>query len=163
MSAQPCPSPPPAVQTGVVVFSAAEFKTAYPAFTTVADGLLQGDFDAAALFLNNSCCSVVKDVNKRQRLLYLLTAHIAVLMQGENGKPPSGLVGRIDKATEGSVSVSAAYVSQMSMTEAYFAQTQYGVLFWLLTATLRSFRYIPPPAQCCGPYPGNPWSRGGWY
>jgi hypothetical protein len=150
-----------------VQFNAAEFKTAYPAFATVADALLQGDFDAATLFLNNSCCSVVRDANVRQRLLYMLTAHIAALLQGENGKPPSGFVGRISEGREGTVAASAEYASEMTMSEAYFAQTQYGAMFWLGTAPYRSFHYVAAPNRgCVGGLPGIvtpgfPWGSGG--
>lgn len=162
MSITPCTTPPAAIVRGVVVFEPAVFKTQYPAFATVADALLQIDFDIATMFLNNSCCSIVQDANIRTRLLYLLVAHIATLLQGQNGQSPSGLIGRVDSATEGSVSVSAAYIDAMSMSEAYFSQTQYGVMFWMATAGYRSFHYVPAPQQYFGPgfnpasrFPGN--------
>lgn len=164
MSISPCPSPTPQPVRGIVVFEPAVFKVQYPMFATVADGLLQGDFDIATMFLNNSCCSVVKDAAVRERLLYLLVAHIAALLQGQNGKPPSGLVGRIDKASEGTVSISASYITEMSMSEAYFSQTPFGVMFWMATVGYRSFHYIPAPANACigrGPgflFPGYPGS-----
>lgn len=152
-----CPSPAPQPVRGIVQFAAVEFKTAYPAFATVADALLASDFDIATLFLNNSCCSVVKDANVRLKLLYMVTAHIAALLQGENGKPPSGVVGRVASATEGSVSASLAYASEMSMSEAYFSQTQYGAMFWQATAGYRMFYYVPAPADACvGRMPGFP-------
>jgi hypothetical protein len=151
----PCPPATPEVR-GVVEFDATEFKGDYPAFATVDNGLLQADFDIATLFLNNSCCSVVKDANKRQVLLYLLTAHIAALLQGANGQPPSGIVGRVDSAREGSVSVSASYAAEMSMSEAYFSQTQWGAAFWQATVAYRMGGYYTPgPAQACiGGLPG---------
>ena len=149
MAIDPCPSPAPAIQRGIVRFEPAAFKVAFPAFATVADGLLEGDFAIATMFLNNSCCSVVKDAPTREKLLNLLVAHIATLLQGANGVAPSGLVGRVDKAAEGSVSVSASYVNEMSMSEAYFAQTQYGAMFWTATASYRAFHYVPPPANAC--------------
>lgn len=161
MTVAACPSPAPQPVHGVVVFNAPEFVAAYPAFATIANGILQGDFDIATMFLGNSCCSVVQDANIRQRLLYLVTAHIAALMQGENGKPPSGFVGRVDQATEGTVSVSASYVNEMSMSEAYFTQTQYGAMFWMATAQYRAFHYVPAPQQVCGPV-GFPWGFGRW-
>lgn len=160
MTIAACPSPAPQPVHGVVVFDAAEFKAAYPAFATIVDALLQVDFDIATLFLGNSCCSIVQDAAIRQRLLYLVTAHIAALMQGENGKPPSGIVGRVDQAAEGSVSVSASYVNDMSMSEAYFSQTQYGAMFWMATAGYRAFHYVPAPASCFNTgfrTPGFPW------
>lgn len=149
MPVVPCPSPIPPIVKGVVVFDPVEFVAAYPAFATLTNAAMQMDFDIATLFLNNSCCSIVKDANIRQRLLYMVTAHIAALLQGENGKPPSGIVGRVDKASEGTVSVSAAYVNDMSMSEAYFSQTPYGAMFWTATANYRAFHYIPAPLNAC--------------
>lgn len=149
MTVVACPPAPPQPTRGIVEFDETEFKTAYPAFATVAGTALQGDFDVATMFLANTCCSVVRDANIRQRLLYLVTAHIAALLQGQNGQPPSGIVGRIDKAAEGTVSVSAAYVTEMSMSEAYFAQTQYGAMFWTATAGFRAMHYVPAPQQGC--------------
>jgi hypothetical protein len=159
MSVIPCPSPAPQPVFGVVVFEPAAFKTKFPAFATVADALLQADFDLATLFLNNSCCSIVRDANVRETLLNLLVAHIATLLQGANGQAPSGLVGWVSGATEGSVSVQASYITQMSMSEAYFSQTPYGLIFWQATARFRSFTYIPPPN--CGPA-GYGGLRGRW-
>jgi hypothetical protein len=144
----------------VVTFSPTAFKTAYTAFATVSDADLNLDFMAAELFLNNSCCSIVKDAVKREKLLNLLVAHLATLLQGANGQPPSGLVGRIDKAQEGTVSVSASWAADMSMSEAYFSQTQYGAMFWQATAMYRTFHYIAPPANpCMGAGLGR---SGGW-
>lgn len=151
----PCPPATPEVR-GIVQFNAVEFKAAYPAFATVDDGLLQSAFDVATLFLNNSCCSVVKDANKRQTLLYMLTAHVAALFYGANGQPPSGIVGRVNSAREGSVSVSAAYANDMNMSEAYFSQTPWGAAFWQATVAYRMGGYYTPgPTQACiGGLPG---------
>lgn len=163
MSISPCPVPAPVVVKGVVVFEPAAFKALYPAFATVADGVLTGYFSIATIFLNNSCCSVVQDATVRERLLNLLVAHIAALLSGENGKPPSGIVGRVDNAREGTVSVSASYASEMSMTEAYFAQTPYGVMFWQGTLAFRTMMYFPAPANVCfGRGPGLLGPSGGW-
>lgn len=159
MAIDPCPSPAPQSVHGVVTFNPATFKAKYPAFATVADALLTGDFELAQLFLNNSCCSVVRDANVRETLLNLLVAHIATLLQGANGQAPSGLIGWVSGATEGSVSVQASYISQMSMSEAYFSQTPYGLIFWQATARFRSFLYVPAPTCGLGGYGGL---RGRW-
>lgn len=167
MPVVPCPSPVPPITRGVVTFDPAAFIVLYPAFATVAPDVLTGYFSIAELFLNNSCCSVVKDANVRERLLNLLVAHIAALLSGENGNPPAGLVGRVDKAAEGTVSVSASYVTEMSMSEAYFSQTQYGAMFWTATAGYRAFHYVPAPVDMCigrGPGffgPSSRWPGGG--
>src|SRR6201999_4036529 len=80
-------------------------------------------------------------------LLSLLTAHITALKDGSNGQPPPGIVGRVDKATEGSVSVSAD-MGTMAYGQAYYMQTQWGALYWQATARYRTMRYIPAPPVC---------------
>jgi hypothetical protein len=165
MSITPCPSsttPTP----GVVVFVPADFKTAYPAFATVADAALQVSFQLATLQLNNSCCSRMKDANERELLLNLLTAHITALKDGQNGQPPPGVVGRIDKATEGSVSVSTAMDTAGQKGKDYYAQTQWGMLYWMSTAKYRTAVYIPAPPVCADfnggiGFPGSFWPNGG--
>lgn len=156
MAIDPCPAVPTPIQRGVVRFDRTEFDAAYPAFATLTDAQLQSAFDVSTLFLNNSCCSIVQDAAQRQVLLYMLTAHVATLVYGANGQPPSGIVGRVDSAREGSVSVSAAYAAEMSMSEAYFSQTQYGAMFWQATVAYRMGGYYTPgPVQACiGGLPG---------
>lgn len=128
----------------VVVFDPAAFKAAYPAFVSVPDAQLQNYFDLATLYLSNTDCSIVQDVNKRQTLLWLLTAHIAFLSGALNPVPGTpGLVGRVSSATEGSVSVSTEY--PMNPNSAWFLQTQWGAAFWQATLSLRSFRYRARP------------------
>lgn len=153
-----CPPNTPPV-TGVVVFVPADFKTAYAMFATVADSALQLNFTLATLILNNTCRSIVVDAAQRETMLYLLVAHITALRNGVNGAPPAGLVGRIDSATEGTVSVSAEYATLVSGSMAWFIQTQWGALFWQITLPFRSFRYIPAPG---GPLGLGDGSLGGW-
>ena len=156
MSIAPCSSAPAPV-SGVVVFEPAVFIVTYPEFSAVSAAALQVNFGLATLILNNSCCSVVSDANVRETLLNVLTAHITALLNGVNGQPVSDLVGRINSATEGSVSVSAEYAAGLSQSQAWFIQTKYGALFWTLTAQYRTMRYIPPPNRCVGvgPYGGR--------
>lgn len=146
MTVQACPPNTPC-QPGVVVFDATEFTTAYPAFATVSGVALGMSFQLATLQLDNSCGSRIQDAAKRQLFLYLLTAHITALKDGQNGQPPSGIVGRVDKATEGSVSVSAD-MGTMVYGQAYYMQTQWGALYWQSTARFRTMVYIPAPITC---------------
>lgn len=138
---------------GAVEFDAAEWRAEYTQFgTPPSDAQLQLYFDLATLILNAGCGSVVQDANMRQRLLYLLVAHIATLVplataQGGGG---AGLVGGVTSATEGTVSVSASWLGEVSASMAWFVQTPYGQLFWQLTSPFRSFRYFPAPG-CGGP------------
>jgi hypothetical protein len=131
----------------VVVFVPATFKAAYTSFATVSDAALNLSFQLATLQLNNSCGSLVCDANLRESLLNLLTAHITALKDGENGNAPAGIVGRVDKAQEGSVSVSAD-MGTVVYGQAYYLQTQWGAMYWQATARFRTMRYIPAPPVC---------------
>lgn len=165
MAKVPCPPVPTPNERGIVVFDPAEFVAAYPAFATLSNLQMASAFAVATIFLNNSCCSIVEDVNVRQVLLYMVTAHVCALIYGENGNAPSGIVGRVNTAREGSVSVGAEYAADMSMSEAYFSQTPYGAMFWQSTVAFRMGGYITPgPSQACiGGLPGytSPFPFGG--
>lgn len=152
MSVVACPPRAPVVH-GVVVFDPAVFIGIFPEFATVDPAALSFNFQLATLVLNNSCCSRVQDAAKRETLLNLLTAHITALRNGVNGQPPAGIVGRVSSATEGSVSVDAE-LGNVPFTAAYFAQTQYGLLFWQATAPWRQFVYVAPPPVCADLEPG---------
>lgn len=131
----------------IVVFDPTEFKLKYPPFKDVDDGFLRTCFDTATLYLSNDDCSVVQNIQKRKHLLYLLTAHIAQLMGALNpGGAPSGGVGRISNATEGSVTVGFDF-GPVSSSQAWYVQTQYGAMYWAATVYLRSFRYIARPTR----------------
>lgn len=162
MAVVACPPNTPPVH-GVVTFDPAVFRALYaPSFNTVLDGALNLNFTLAQLALNNTCRSIVMDANQRETLLNLLVAHITALLNGVNGAPPAGIVGRIDTATEGSVSVSAEFIATAAAQ--WFIQTQWGAMFWQLTLQYRTFRYIPAPPSCCGPGIGGGWpgGRGGF-
>lgn len=153
MSVNPDCSIAPVPVHGVVVFEPAAFKVLYAQFVAVSDATLTFFFDLATLILNNSCRSIVADGVMRERLLNLLVAHIATLQPtatGGGGGSGPALAGVISSATEGTVSVDAVWLSQVSQSMAWFIQTQYGALFWQLTSPFRSFRSVPAP-QCCGP------------
>lgn len=126
-----------APQTGAVVFDTTEFRSQYREFGAVGDLPLALYFDFATTKLSNSKSSVVKDAAIRKRLLYLLVAHIASLF----ARPDR--VGRINDATEGTVNAHLDWSTHVSEAQAYYDQTQYGVLFWQLTAPFRTFRYVP--------------------
>ncbi|KAG0923688.1 hypothetical protein G6F32_014183 [Rhizopus arrhizus] len=129
---------------GIVTFDPAEFKELYPSFASLTDAQLTQSFHLATLYLNNTECSKVPDVAQRKTLLYLLTAHIAKMAYGEGGQSPSGLVGRVSSATEGSVSVSSDYSAPAGSAQ-WYLQTPYGAMYWEATAWLRVGRYVPGP------------------
>lgn len=160
MTIAACPPSTP-VTPGVVVFDFAEFTGIYPEFTTAGSPACGFNFNLATLNLSNCCRSPVPNPAVRQSLLYLLTAHLTFMFTpcGANNNQPSGLVGRVSSASEGSVSVSADFPA--SPNASWFLQTKYGALFWQATASLRTMRYTPAPVGCCGPMgPGG--GAGGW-
>lgn len=126
----------------------ADFRTAFPAFTTLVDTQLNQAFLFATTMLTNTCGSRVKDANLRETLLNMLTAHIAALLFGQNGQPPQGVVGRIDKAAEGSVNVSAVMDTANVYGKDWYVQTVWGGMYWNATAKYRRGRYVVPPPTC---------------
>lgn len=138
------------ITPGIVTFDPNAFCQAYPSFTKVPGAALQNNFNIACTQLNNSYGSVVQDEPTRALLLNLLTAHITALLNGVNGKPATGLVGRISGATQGSVTVQTEFKTD-SEASAFFAQTQWGAAFWMSTVTYRTAQYVIPNDCRYGP------------
>lgn len=136
---------------GVVIFDPAAFKLRYPEFSPVDDALLQQYFTQATIYLDNTDFSRVSDLAVRAMLLNMLVAHIAFLYSGANGQSPSGLVGRIDSASEGSVSVHAD-MPGVTANSAWYMQTKYGADYWNATAPFRTFQYISGHSPSNYPY-----------
>lgn len=129
--------------SGVVVFNVAAFIVQYPAFS-VAGARLQGYFDTATLFLNNTVSSRVSDLTKRSMYLNMLVAHLAELdgvRTPEGAGSQAGKVGRVSSVTEGSVKADLAMTATPG-TAAWYMQTQYGATYWTVTAPYRSMRYL---------------------
>lgn len=123
----------------------------FPAFNTLTEPVVQGYWDIASEMVGNTPCCGLMPVSKRATLLNLLTAHIAQLFSGANGQGPSGMVGRISSATQGSVSVTAAAIGGTSPTAEWYNQTPYGALAWVLLGPYRSARYVPGPSRSFEP------------
>lgn len=132
---------------GVVVFDVDEFRELYPTITAT-DPQLEDYFAIAETFLDNTKCSIVRDLKARKRMLYLLVAHIATLTgMAEQG---NNVVGRISNATEGTVSIGLDY-GTMGNNERWYLQTPWGAMYWQLTKKYRSAVYRlglqPMPVQ----------------
>lgn len=171
MPVVPCPPPTPIV-LGIVTFDVSTFLATYPEFTGFATGTaptqssakLSASFALAQTILNNTCCSAVQDANLRDTLLQMLTAHITFLLYGSddgagNVTPPPGIIGHIDTATEGTVSVAASFGGDGGPTQDWYTATRYGALYWVATSNFRTFIPIPAPAfgpngACAGFGPG---------
>ena len=146
MTIAACP-PSTTVTHGVVVFVPADFKAAFPEFATIADPVLDQNFDMATLVIANTCEGIVCDAVKREKFLNLATAHITQLRNGANGGGSSGLIGQIIAARQGSINIGVAEI-KAGMNQVWFAQTQWGLMLWMALAPYRTFRYVPaPPAD----------------
>lgn len=130
----------------IVVLDIPKFRAMFPEFSNVTDAQLPYLFDQATDYLNNSECSLVEDVVKRERLLYLLMAHLAYMRYGDaNGNGGTGLVGRLSSATEGSVSVSSE-AGQVEFRYMWYTQSPYGMDYWQATKVYRMANYYPGTA-----------------
>lgn len=136
----------------VVSFDYSTWALRYPELAaSVPQPLAQQYFAEATLYCDNSPCSIVTDLTMRAMLLNMVTAHIAALNAPLNGQASSPLVGRINTATEGSVSVG----TQLDMppgSAQWFSQTKYGLAFWQATAQFRAMRYVPGPVPVTNPW-----------
>ncbi len=101
----------------------------------------------ASQYCRNDGGGPVCDPTNQTALLNLMVAHVAQLLFGSSTQPLSALVGRIDSASEGSVSVHAEMPS--TPAAAWFNQTVYGSAWWAMMSPYRTARYIPHP------YPRN--------
>jgi len=132
----------------VVVFVPADFKIAFPEFATVPDARLTALFNMIGYtIIDNTDASIITDLDQRSSLMYLLLAHMLTLYGWVSASgtvtPGTGAVGRVSSATEGTVSTSLEYKAAATAGEAWYNQTQYGAMYWVMTAPFRSFRYIP--------------------
>jgi len=94
--------------------------------------------DATNLYLSASDANVTADVYVYQD---------SQITSGNGAARP---VGRTSNASEGSVSAGFDYPVGSSASAAFFAQSQYGAMFWQATSSMRGFRYA------AGPTPGYP-------
>lgn len=148
-----------------VTFDYGKWSARYPELAGpqgVSDIQAQAFFDEATIYWRNDGTGPATSDALQLTLLNMLTAHIAKLNATINGQAPSGLVGRVKSATEGSVSVDTDSGMLPGSAE-WYAQTTYGFDFWqatrgFRTARYRSFRRVIPSG---GPFGGpGPWGAG---
>jgi hypothetical protein len=142
----------------VVIFDYQHWMQRYPEFGAVTQPRAQGFFDDACVFCDNTAGSPVPydstqtPTGPRATYLDMLTAHIAALNGGLDpcgqvaAGQGAGVVGRIQSASEGSVSVSFGDMgSGDGPNAAWYYQTRYGAMYWVATAQYRTFRYFLGP------------------
>ncbi|PWT77548.1 MAG: hypothetical protein C5B60_02635 [Chloroflexi bacterium] len=168
-----CPPliPVPPIPDCVVQFNYDRWQIRFPEFAPqLPDGsanpmgvsreLAQELFYDATMFLDNSCTSPVCDASiggERERLLFLMTSHLAYLRG--HGAGGMGDVGRATSKSVGPVSVGYT-LEGVTGNSAWFAQTGYGLAFWTATAAYRVFRYRPGPSWRGGYWRADAWRTG---
>lgn len=151
--------------TPPITFDYAYWVASYPEFAACSSGQGQAWFDRSTLFFWNDRGNPAWCAGEMlfKQYIYLLVSHIAWLnaprdAQGNpaaSGTPAPSIVGRVNSATEGSVSVSSEWNGSGSPTESWYLQTKYGAEFWTATAPYRTARYaaLPTVVAGAGPYP----------
>lgn len=157
-SAPPVPIAQPA--QGAAVFDYGLWAARYPALAADTSApLAAAYFVEAQIYLDNTDASVVQPPSSRLVLLNMIVAHLTALNGAGNGGTTSGLVGRISRATEGTVSVEAD-VGATSGSNAWWLQTPYGFEYWNATRAFRTFRYVPGRQPLFNPpFAGRVWRR----
>lgn len=163
-----------AQQTPPVTFDPAMFRALFPVFDCLTNTQLTAYFAMAGLYCPNVPQNPFNCTGVLPQLMMLVTAHVAWLLSPKDadGNPSAegassggGLVGRISQATQGSVSVSLEFdATAGGPSEQFFAQTQYGLMFWQATASIRTVRYAARPTIVPGTtYPYAPWLLNGFW
>ena len=161
--------------TPAVTFVFADWIAQFGEFSAVNPMAAQAWFNRATNFCSNDTCNpaFVNDPTGATLtgLLYLLTSHIAWLNAPRDangnpaatGAPASPIVGRIDQASEGSVSVHAdmGEANAAFPTQSWYLQTRYGAEYISATARIRTAFYVAQPTIVPNPpYTGRGWGRG---
>ena len=132
---------------GIVSFSYSDWALRYPELALyVIQAQAQLYFNEASLYCDNTPRSPVQCVTTRELLLNMLTAHIAQLNAYINGQAPSNIVGRVNDATEGSVTIRTQNEYPPG-TAQWYQQTRYGASYWAATPQYRRFKYFPGGPQ----------------
>jgi hypothetical protein len=151
--------------TPPVTFDFTTWTGFFPEFSACNKTAAAGWFLGASFLCGDETCNPVFRVpGMLEYALYLLTSHIAFLnaprdasgKPAADGMPPSPLVGRINTASEGSVSVGADMgdANAGSPSQAWYEQTRYGAQYWAMTAGTRIARYVANPLVMPGVSPG---------
>lgn len=159
--------------TAPVTFVYNDWAEQYPEFKNLPEPMAMGYFMRASFLCGNEGCNPLNGVTGMlSAALYLLTSHIAWLNAprdangnptGGGGTPASPIVGRINTASEGSVSVGADMgdATAGSPSQPWYMQTRYGAEYWAMTAGVRTARYVAQPTIVPGPV--YPWLGPGVY
>jgi DNA-binding transcriptional regulator YdaS (Cro superfamily) len=129
-----------------ITYTYPQWIAAYPQFSqTVSQGPFETTvYPLAQTYCGNDGSGPVSDATLQAMLMGLMCAHIAQLFFGNCTSPAPQIVGRINSATEGSVSVSSEMPMPTNATQAWLYQTQFGAAFWAATSPYRRMIYRAP-------------------
>jgi hypothetical protein len=138
-----------------ITFDYNAFVGMYPEFAAITPQMAANYFLMSNQYFANSPDNpaLAVGIEHMTMLAYMCTAHIAFLLAPRDangrpaavGQPASPIVGRVNSASQGSVSIGAELQGSGSPSEAFFTQTQYGFMFWQATAQYRTWRYAANP------------------
>lgn len=136
----------------IVIFNYNNWIAIFPQFSYLSEPQAQAYFDLATSYCRNDGFGPICSLTLKTNMLNFLTAHIAQLFAPTSGgAAPSNLVGRINSASEGSVSVGAEFPASPSAS--WYLQTPFGAAYWQLLLPFRTMRYIPGPTRNFQPWP----------
>lgn len=128
----------------------------YPEFAAVSQDTATGYWNEATLYHANDGSGPVKTEVAQRTLLNMVTAHIAARYSQSQGSPvpgapqdANGLVGRINSASEGSVSVQTTMEYPPGSAQ-WWMTTKYGSDYWNATKAYRTMRYRASPGRFVG-------------
>lgn len=130
-----------------VIFDPVVFVGQYPqfaAYNTANPGMLTNFFNESTMFLSNVDYpgSIVKNLTRRQQLLFMLVAHIAILNGALSADGQFNPVGRTSMVQELDVRVVLDYSKPSVGSQAWFTQTQPGAMYWAATVGARCMFYV---------------------
>ena len=136
----------------IVTFDYETWIQLFPQFNYLSSVQVNMYLEIATTYCRNDGGGPVNNPQVQTNLLNLMVAHIAQLMAPKsNGQSPSTIVGRINTASQGSVSVGAEFPA--SPAASWYLQTQYGASAWQLMLPWRTMRYVPGRARIMNPWP----------
>ncbi len=137
----------------IVTFNYENWIGLFPPFNYLSSAQVSMYYEIAINYIRNDGGGPVCDANQQTQLLNLTVAHIAQLMAPKsNGQSPSTIVGRINTASEGSVSVGAEFPA--SPAASWWLQTPFGAAVWQMMLPYRlGPRYVPGRTRLFQPWP----------
>lgn len=146
----------------VVTYSYAGFQAQYPTLATVPTGTVQSYWTQAQAFHDNTICGPVCDPTLQAIYMNMMAAHLMVIFGAisinGDGSINQGVVGRVNNASEGSVSVGSENDYPPGSAQ-WFQQTAFGSAYYQATSQYRIMQYAVVPRRRFNP----PLIGGGWW